>query len=242
MGIWPLAEKLTQLHCCEGRADTEYIIESFKSYEGIEDWQPVARPAFVLISASTSGGLEQRIREHLNPAPVDVITLIRLKSDEEKSIDGVSRILFELPRKLAGAPAFNDMRSEFVSAAKAVPLGDESIQISGERFLSRYAKPRLVRLIYTALSEPVRKELAQLALKHTLYAGQLKFDSSGRWSITFDGELTQRALTSRDNGAVESLLESWLRNHAFPGPVAIVYPAAGGSASREVAASAETAA
>lgn len=233
MGIWPLAEKLTQLHRCEGRDDTEYIIESFKSYEGIEKWMPIKRPAFVLISASTSGSLEAHVRERVKPAVVEVRTLIRLKSDEGKSGALGSGVLYELPLKLSGTPAFNDMRSEFVAAAKNLPLGDESIQISGERFLSRYVKPRLVRLVYTALSEPMRGALAELAVNNRLSVGQVKFDGTSRWSITFDGALTHKALTSAAEGKA-SLLRDWLKNYAFPGPIAVVYPALGGSTAREV--------
>lgn len=233
MGIWPLAEKLTQLHRCEGRNDTEYIIESFKSYEGLDNWTPLGRAAFVLISASTSGSLEAKVRERLSPAAIHVHTLIRLKAEEgATAVDG-SGVLYELPAKLSGVPALNEMRSEFVPAAKSLPLGDESIQISGERFLSRYAKPRLVRLVYKALSENTRSALAELAQKNRLSAGQVKFDGASRWSITFDGGLTQKAIATAPAGKV-SLLKDWLKNYAFPGPVAVVYPAAGGSASREI--------
>ncbi|MGF6698142.1 hypothetical protein OKW38_002754 [Paraburkholderia sp. MM5496-R1] len=237
MGIWPLAEKLAQLHRCEGRGDTEYIIESFKSYEGLDRWTPLGRPAFVLISASTSGSLEARVRERLSPAAIHVYTLVRLKSGERGAVTDGSDVLYELPVKLVGAPALNDMRSEFVASANALPLGDESIQISGERFLSRYAKPRLVRLVYKALSEATRSSLPELATTNQLSAGQVKFDGASRWSITFDGKLTQKAISSAPTGKA-SLLKDWLKNYAFPGPVAVVYPASGGSASREVTADA----
>lgn len=240
MGIWPLAEKLAQLHRCEGRTDTEYIIESFKSYEGMETWTPLSRPSFVLISATTSGSLEERVRDRLQPATANVLTLIKLKpeSGEPSGSGASSDVLFYLPRKLDGASSFNGMRLDFVPAATALPLGDESIQISGERFLNRHAKPRLVRLVYTALDESIRLALADLARNQKLSVAKLKFDGAGRWSVSFDGELTNRAMTSSQNGGV-SLLGSWLRNYAFPGPIAVVYPSASGTASRNVTAEAQ---
>ncbi|MBY4714903.1 hypothetical protein [Burkholderia cepacia] len=241
MGIWPLAEKLAQLHCCEDRGETEYIVESFKSYEGLRTWTPLSRSSFVLVSATTSGGLEERVRERLHPATAHVLTLIKLEPESGKVPDTMasSDVLFYLPRKMSGEPAFNGMRPDFVPAATSLPLGDESIQISGERFLSRHAKPRLVRLVYTALDESMRLALADLAVNQKLSLAKLKFDGANRWSVSFDGEATRKALTSSENGQT-SLLAGWLRNYAFPGPVAVVYPAGSGSAARDVPLEAKT--
>lgn len=233
MNIWPLAEKLTQLHRCQGRADTEYSIDSFKSYDGLGSWAPLSRPAFVLISASTSGSLEARVRERLAPAQVEVLTLIKLNSEKPDVMPPGSGVVFKLPRQLFGEPAFNGMRSEFIPAMETLPLGDESIQISGERFLNKYANPRLVRLIHTALGDSTRTALADLAKNHKLSVAQMKFDSASRWSITFDGPLTRQALLSAD-GEKKSLLANWLRNYAFPGQLAVVYPSTNGTSARDV--------
>jgi hypothetical protein len=233
MNIWPLAEKLTQLHGCQGRPDTAYTIQSFKSYDGFEQWTPLPRPSFVLISASTSGSLEVRVRKRIAPASVEIHTIIKLRAETNQVPAAGSGLVFELPRTLSGEAAFNGMRAEFIPAMEALPLGDESIQISGERFLNKYANPRLVRLIYTALDDSTRNALADLAQNNKLSVAQIKFDSSSRWAITFDGPLTRQALSSAD-GDKKSLLANWLRNYAFPGRVAVVYPSSNGTSAREV--------
>ncbi|HVW51591.1 MAG TPA: hypothetical protein VHC91_14535 [Trinickia sp.] len=234
MGIWPLAEKLTQMHRCEGRHDTEYIIQSFKSYDGIDDWTPVKRPSFVLISATTSGSLEHKVQQRLEPAAAKVFTVIKLKPEATASTLGsFGNSLHQLQRTLVGMPSFNGLRAEFVPAVTGLPLGDESIQISGERFFSRHAKPRLVRLVYLALDEPTRLALAEFAVNQELTVGKIKFDGRSRWSVSLDSTKTHAALTSQfDQGA--SLLNNWLRNYAFPGPIAVVYPSAAGTASGDV--------
>ncbi|GEM_PF-5913206 len=227
MGMWPIAEKLTQMHKLGGSSIQQYILESFKSYDGLKDWHPLPRPAFIIISATTSGRLAEKVVQKVDRTSSEIWTIISLeataKMDSECSNAVASTEIFTLSRKLTGKPTLEGLRPVFETNIKQVPPGCETISIVGERFLNQNAKPKLVRLVHKSLDDDTKEILTQLARWNLTKVARGKFDGKARWSVSFDMEqLLKKYCADEENRP--SLLKTWLRNYSFPGPIAIVYP------------------
>ncbi|MNV05710.1 hypothetical protein D3C71_960570 [compost metagenome] len=251
MSIWPLAQKMVDLAAISDSSNSlSCKIESFKSYDGLDKWSPQPIPSFVLISASTSGGLAQRVSEVLANSHF-ICTIIGLvaevdgapESDEQESSKKATkfRIIYSAPRKLTGPASFNDLRVDFVPGQKSIPPGDEAIQIMGERFANRHAKPRLVRLLANSLSEPVRRKLVELVKPSQMggavpiVIGKMKPDGKDRWPISFDLSALHSIFTAKVGSDPDrSLLSDWMDNFAPAGEVSIVYSSAHGQAALDV--------
>jgi hypothetical protein len=238
MGIWPVAEKLTQLHQVKNPVKLSYAIESFKSYDGLTTWDPPRRPAFVVISATTSGGLAEKVRAKLGATTAQTWTLITLaplgKGEPEKGAEDSKQYVYQLSRQLIGRPALNGLRTEFQTDITTIPPGAETISIVSERFLSQPVKPKRVRLTHKAQDSEIKAALTVLATKRAVKAARGRFDARSRWSVTFDFDaLIQLACDAPEEGG-DSLLKSWLRNYSSPSPVAIVYPSGEGTAAQGV--------
>jgi hypothetical protein len=225
MVVWPLAQALTRLREL-GNFNTRYVIESFKSYEGINSKTVPSGPAFVIISASTSGGLEEKLQKQLASKQVEIWTILGLEPDSQKdksNVNSTRNEIFIFPRKLKGAPALGGLRDKFEPDVPSIPPGTEAVKVIGERFLSQNVRPKLVKLVHRTLDQSTKIELAKLAQEKIVYAARLRLSGRSRWSISFDS----RALIDKytiGSDASPSTLENWLRNHAFPGSVLIVYP------------------
>ncbi|MBY0574937.1 MAG: hypothetical protein K2P84_14755, partial [Undibacterium sp.] len=237
MSIWPVAEKLRQLHQNNFSISSNYSIESFKSYDGLKKWSPPSRPAFVIISASTSGGLAEEVRKKIGRAQAEIWTMLSLEElkkdvnvDQERHLKCISSI----PRKLKGRPALDGLRDEFHPDIATIPPGTETISIVGERFLNQPAKPKRVRLVYKTLDTPTKNKLAEIAKMSIVKIGRGRFDAQSRWSISFDLDKLINMACKSDSGE-DSLLKSWLRNYSSPSPIAIVYPSASGTSAMDVA-------
>jgi hypothetical protein len=226
MAMWPIAHALIKMH--DSGSESRYVIESFRSYEGINASSIRPGSAFVIISASTSGGLEDRVREALGPRSTrtDIWTLIGLQDvvnlDDEETLVKRHEV-YSVPRNLEGAPALGGLRDIFEPDVKSIPAGSEAIQVIGERFLSHNVRPKLVRLAHKALAAPQKTQLATLAKDGIVLAARRRAIGKSWWSISFD----LRALVAKysDEGdAGKSPLDHWLLNYGFPGNVAIVYP------------------
>ncbi|KVN76765.1 hypothetical protein [Burkholderia ubonensis] len=229
MAIWPVAQMLAQLHCSEAKGTRRYSIESFRGYEGLAQWQPLPGAAFVIISASTSGGLEAKVRKHLGRTKnVPVVTLLGLQSDgqdkdEIASESPRSSCLFRVPRKLAGEPALDGLRAEFLPDVTSLPAGAESVRVIGERFLSHNNRPKLVRMTHKSLAEKDKRILAELAYAHIVLAGRRKAIGNKWWSLSLDIDALMACYA--DSGTEENRkLREWIRNYAAPGPTVIIYP------------------
>ncbi|AHE28560.1 hypothetical protein [Burkholderia pseudomallei] len=228
MAIWPVAQMLTQLHCAEAKNGRRYAIESFHGYEGLTEWEPLPGAALVIISASTSGGLETEVRKKLGLSKnVSVITLIGLQPDGQRDevTDDKSRsnCLFRVPRKLIGEPALDGLREEFLPDVRSLPAGAESVRVIGERFLSHNNRPRLVRMAHKSLAQKDKRILAELAETHIVLAGRRKDVGSKWWSLSLDihALMARYADPGADGGCK---LTEWIRNYAAPGPTVIIYP------------------
>jgi hypothetical protein len=226
MVIWPVAQALTQMHQAE--EEIRYAIESFKSYEGVGSHTVPSGPAFVIISASTSGGLETKLLNVLGAKQVEVWTLLGLKPELESEVDDDEdgslkrNEIFALPRTLEGAPALGGLREVFQPDVAAIPPGAEAVRVIGERFLSHNVRPKLVRLAHKSLDDRHKTTLANLAKEKIVLAARRRLGGKAWWSISFD----LRALVNKysETGETPSVLEHWLTNYAFPGPVLVVYP------------------
>jgi hypothetical protein len=229
MSVWPVAEKLCQMHQISNSDAPKYRIESFKSYDGLAEWNPPERRAFVLISASTSGGLAHKVRGKFSRAQAEVWTILSLA--EEESDEGSGKTvdcILSIPRQLIGRPALDGLRSFFQPDILELPPGTETINIVGERFLSQPARPKRVRLVHTTLEESAKRTLARIAQQKIAKAARGRFDARGRWSLSFDlPALLNLASMPAAKGA-EPLLKRWLRNYSSPSPIAIVYPSPAG--------------
>ena len=236
MSVWPIAEKLRQFHSTGRPSSIEYRIESFRSYDGLKEWQPPAHPAFIIISASTSDGLAKAVQQKLGQGNADIWTLLSLAQGGNtlsKSED-IYRFVGKIPRTLDGKPALNGLRAEFESHISVLPPGTETISIVGERFLSQPAKPKRVRLVHTKLEQSAKRDLAGLAKRHLVKIGRGRFDGRTRWTLSFDldGLIDAVSLPQESNG--DTWLKKWIKNYSAPSPVAIIYPSADGTSAQEV--------
>jgi hypothetical protein len=237
MSIWPVAEKIAQLHRVGNAVESFYRIESFKSYDGLDKWFPVPRPAFVLISATTSGGLADKVSKKLGRSNAEIWTLLTLKSKSQHAEAGTRvKCLYEIPRKLKGKPSLSGLREDFQTDMSSIPPGVETISIVGERFLSQPAKPKRVRLIHRALTDTTKTTLELLARKNVVKAARGRYDGQTRWSISFDFDILMKAVIEPDEVGQDSLLRNWIRNYSSPSPVAVIYPSAQGPSATSVTA------
>jgi hypothetical protein len=225
MVIWPIAQALTCMH--KPDEEIRYFIESFKSYEGINSRAVSSGPAFVIISATTSGGLETKLLKDLGSRQVEVWTLLGLKPErnpEEDEAESKRNEIFALPRKLKGAPSLGGLRTTFEPNVASIPPGTEAVRVIGERFLSHNVRPKLVRLAHSSLADQHKSELAGLAKAGILRTARRRLNGKAWWSVSFDLRALVNKYTDEKSGS-PSILENWLMNYAFPGPVLIVHPA-----------------
>ncbi|MBW9105812.1 hypothetical protein [Paraburkholderia phenoliruptrix] len=236
MAIWPVAQMLTQLHCTTATGVRRYSIESFHGYEGLAEWEPLPDAAFVLISASTSGGLETKVRTKLGLSKkVPVVTLIGLQSDGQVdeciADESQSTCLFRVPRQLVGEPALDGLRADFQPDVKSLPAGAESVRVIGERFLSHNNRPKVVRMAHKSLAQKDKRTLAELADAHIVLAGRRKAVGSKWWSLSLNiPALIARYAAPGADGSCK--LREWICNYAAPGPTVIIYPEDLGSGER----------
>jgi hypothetical protein len=230
MAIWPVAQMLVHAHCTNPSNIRRYSIDSFRGYEGLDKWDALPGPAFVIISASTSGGLETKVRAKLGLSRnVPVVTLIGLEKeavsseDDEVANDERSLCLFRVCRKLVGEPALDGLRPVFEPNVTSLPAGAESVRVIGERFLSHNNRPKLVRLAQKSLAQKDRRTLAALAKVHMPLAARRKAVGNDWWSVSLDvAKLMETYSVPGADGSCQ--LAEWIRNFAAPGPTVIVYP------------------
>ncbi|MEX3992723.1 hypothetical protein AB4Y35_18355 [Paraburkholderia sp. EG286A] len=229
MAIWPVAQMVVQMHCAGNEGARRCTIESFRGYEGLEDWGVQPGDAFVIISASTSGGLEEKVRDKLGKSKnVQLVTLLGLESstdnDGAAATEGAqSSYLYRVPRKLSGEPGLDGLQPEFLPNVTSLPAGAESVRVIGERFLSHNNKPKLVRLVHKSLAAGNKRTLAELADEHMVLVGERKAVGNKWWSLSLDVKrLMARYTVASAEGDCQ--LQDWIRNYAAPGPTVIVYP------------------
>lgn len=257
MSIWPIAEKLRQLHE-HGEPKYEYRIESFKSYDGFDQWNPQGRPGFIIVSATTSGGLATKIRKKMGTANAEIWTLITLEPEEittksgpakhdgqldliidaceQKVEDYDFKYVYQLPRNLKGKPALGELRSKFENNIKVdkTSAGVETISIVGERFLSQPVKPKRVRLIHTSVLGPTKTCLNSLAQAQVVKAARGRYDSQTRWSISFDFNKLINLACAITAGDSTSIMKRWLSDFPTDAPIALVFPSAEGTSAAAV--------
>ncbi|CAD6539306.1 hypothetical protein [Paraburkholderia metrosideri] len=226
MVIWPVAQALVSMRR-EKDAKRRYVIESFRSYDGLSDDSIEPGPAFVLISASTSGGLEQHLLERLGRKDVECYTVLGLESkvalnDDERK-ERQRKIIYTLPRHLTGPASLEGLRPLFETDVSEVPPGCESVRIIGERFLNQNFKPKPVRLAHKALEDGRKTTLAQLSADKLVLVARRRQERMF-WSLSFDIERLVNKYCI-DDVSGECLLRSWLINYAAAGNMVVVYPA-----------------
>ncbi|WP_333997143.1 hypothetical protein [Burkholderia gladioli] len=226
MAIWPVAQALVSMRR-EVDARRRYIVESFRSYEGLDEVSLDSGPAFAIISASTSGGMEARITEILGRRHVECFTVLGLEPRNlpaEAAIAEKRRnILFNLPRQLTGPSSLAGLRPQFETDVGEVPPGCEAVRIIGERFLSQNFKPKSVRLAHKALPAARKTLLTKLSGDRVALVGRRRPGGQSFWSLSLD---TTKLVDMYcvDNANNECLLRSWLSNYAAAGDTAVVYP------------------
>ncbi|MBC8642918.1 hypothetical protein IAG25_39765 [Caballeronia sp. EK] len=226
MAIWPVAQALISMRKAID-SQRRYVIESFRSYEGLEEVSLDSGPAFAIISASTSGGLEARIFEILGHRHVECFTVLGLEPREllaeKEAAEHGRKILFNLPRRLTGPSSLAGLRPQFETDVGEIPPGCEAVRIIGERFLSQNFKPKSVRLAAKALPAPRRAILTKISSDRVALVARRRPGGQSFWSLSFD---TTRLVDMYcvDNANGECLLRSWLTNYAAAGNTAVVYP------------------
>ena len=226
MVMWPLASALIAMRK-EVDAQRRYVIESFRSYEGLSGNKLESGPAYVIISASTSGGLERALLEKLGPQYVECRTVLGLESkvslSEAELKEQNDKLLYVLPRLLTGPSSLEGLRPRFETDVAEVPPGCETVRIIGERFLGQSFKPRPVRLAHRTLGDGRKSTLARISRERLPLVARRRPDGKTFWSVSFDiSKLVDRYCLDDDKG--ECLLRSWLINYATAGDMAVVYP------------------
>lgn len=226
MVIWPLAQALISMRR-EKDPRRRYVIESFRSYDGLADDTIESGPAFVIISASTSGGLERQLLDKLGRKYVECYTVLGLESkaplDDAATIEQRRKVLYTLPRQLKGPSSLEGLRSQFETDISEVPPGCESVRIIGERFLNQNFKPKPVRLAHKALEDGRKAMLAQLTADRLALVARRRANGKSFWSLSFDiSRLVNKYCV--DDASGECLLKSWLINYATAGNMVVVYP------------------
>lgn len=237
MSIWPIAERLSQLHRIGNASPPYYRIESFKSYSGLEKWEPQNRPAFIIISATTSGGLSAKIREKISGSYAEIWTLLTLEPVQSE-LGAVSALqsdhIFELPRWLVGRPALDGLRSKFETEVDPLPADAETISIVGERFLNQLVKPKRVRLVHTSLSDELKRQLPFIASRQMVVAARSRYDAQSRWALSFD--IPRLVNSVLEQGAEqEAQLFTCLKEQQFSSNAIVIYPSPEGIGSPDLA-------
>lgn len=225
MVIWPLAHALVSLRR-DADPKRRYIVKSFRSYEGFAESRVESGPAFVIISASTSGGLARELRKRIGASHVTCTTILGLdqqsKEVGERS-DQQDDCLFLVPRDLDGAPSLSGLRAKFETDVTNVPPGWESVRIIGERFLNQNFRPRSVRLAHGSLADGRKQVLAQISSARLALIARRRPVGKSYWSASFNvPELVKRYCEDDNQG--ECLLRSWLTNYSVAGDIAVIYP------------------
>lgn len=237
MSIWPVAERLTQLHRIGNAHPPRYRIESFKSYGGLEKWDPQDRAAFIIISATTSGGLSAKIRKKLTGDYAEIWTLLTLapvQSELNEVTPSHSNHIFELQRGLVGRPALDGLRGEFETEIDPLPADAETISIVGERFLNQPVKPKRVRLVHLSLSQELKQQLPFIAAHQMIVAAQSRYDAQSRWSLSFNIPRLVDSVLQQDTKS-ESPLSAYLREEKFSSTTVVIYPSPDGTGSPDLA-------
>lgn len=226
MAIWPLAQALVSLRR-EDDPKRRYVVESFRSYDGLGDDGVESGPAFVIISASTSGGLERRLLQKLGPKHAECHTILCLEPyrvpTEQKTDEVAKRSVFLVPRQLTGQASLEGLRPVFETDVSEVPPGCETVRIIGERFLNQNFRPKAVRLAHKALEDGRKTTLAQIARDHIALSARRRPDGKSHWSVSFDvAALINKYCTDDESGGCK--LRSWLANYAVAGNMAVIYP------------------
>lgn len=227
MVIWPLAHALVALRRTVD-SNRRYIVKSFRSYEGFSESRVESGPAFVIISASTSGGLEQQLRGRIGSSHVTCITVLGLVSnkpiqEDPTKIDKNGRCIFLINRDLQGVPSLSGLRTKFETDVTNVPPGWESVRIIGERFLNQNFRPKAVRLAHGSISDSGKQTLAQIASDRLALIARRRPATKSYWSASFNiSALVTRYCEDDEQG--ECLLRSWITNYSVAGDIAIIYP------------------
>ncbi|MFM0100879.1 hypothetical protein PQQ87_35155 [Paraburkholderia nemoris] len=226
MVIWPLAQALISMRR-EDDSKRRYVIESFRSYDGLADDSIESGPAFVIISASTSGGLEGQLLEKLGRRHVECYTVLGLESknplSDAQADEQRQKVLYTVPRLLSGPSSLEGLRSQFETDVSEVPPGCESVRIIGERFLNQNFKPKPVRLAHKALEDGRKAALAQISSDRLALVARRRPNGRSFWSLSFDiARLVEKYCVDNANG--ECKLRSWLTNYAAAGDMVVVYP------------------
>ncbi|WP_147306177.1 hypothetical protein [Cupriavidus plantarum] len=226
MAIWPLAHTLISMRRRDD-AKRRYVIESFRSYDGVSDISTESGPAFAIISASTSGGLERELFEKLGNRHVECYTILGLESKRQLTDLEIEeqrrKYLFTIPRVLTGPSSLEGLRPQFETDVSEVPPGCEAVRIIGERFLNQNFKPKSVRLSHKALDDGRKLALAQISREKLAVSSRRRPNGRSFWSLSFDtAELVKKYCVDDESG--ECLLRSWLGNYAVAGNMGIVHP------------------
>jgi hypothetical protein len=226
MIMWPLAQALISMRRV---ADPKrrYLIESCRSYEGLQSDSIRSGPAFVIISASTSGGLERELQNRLGPTHVVCRTIIGLDSKVPLADDALAAKkrshVATIPRTLKGPSALEGLRSVFETDVTEIPPGYEVVRIIGEHFLNQNFKPQGVRLAYRALKDSRKTLLTAIAGARLALVARRRPGNNSFWSVSFDiAKLVDQYCCENDSG--KCLLRTWLTNYAVAGDIAVVYP------------------
>jgi hypothetical protein len=160
-GILPIAYKLVSIKNRFNENSTECFIDSFGGYDGADNYPfSGSKKSLVIISATTSNGLNSKLREIQGVSQADFISLFVSSSN---NISGKKLVDFNDYRNIFGGSRFNNIHSysehecELCIFERSVPLS-----LSNSQFI--FSAPETKQ--YLPLSHDSSSELRELISKY----------------------------------------------------------------------------
>lgn len=176
MGIYPIARAIEDIARQSGGVDTSWTVANFHSHVNISElYEGIGSTAVVLVSASTSGGMANRLKSE-GVASASIITLLDMTRKDRSGT-----VIYA--------------RDEFIRTEKQQPSSGEAvIELAGEYFAATGKKPR-------ALTLTIKHEPPSLAavLKHFSHKDFCRLNSE-----RLNGESISDLLSLNENLLVQN--------------------------------------
>lgn len=161
MGIYPIARAIADIATKSGGEVCDWSIQNFHSHQGINSlYKIIEKDEVILISASTTGGMTQRLAGEGIPEDA-LITLLDMSENDRRGVVVYSREKFH--------------PNEGKSNAQG---GEAVIELAGEYFAATGKKPRTLTLTIHHAPEALKSILSHFSNKEACGLNRLRADGS----------------------------------------------------------------
>ena len=161
MGIYPIARAIADIAISGGGQQLEWSIQNFHSHLGMNSlYKVIEKDEAVLISASTTGGMAQRLVGEGVPEDA-IITVLDMSDDDRRGVVIYSREKF--------SPAKGKLN---------VQGGESVIELAGEYFAATGKKPRTLTLTILHAPEALKSVLNKFSDKNACSLNRQRVDGS----------------------------------------------------------------